>query len=26
MKMPNVNANKADYQREIGINLDLPKE
>jgi hypothetical protein len=23
MKMPNLNALKADYQREIGINLDL---
>lgn len=26
MKMPNMNAPKADYQREIGINLDLKEE
>lgn len=26
MKMPNVNANKADYQKEIGLNLDVPTE
>lgn len=26
MKMPNVNANKADYQKEIGLNLDVVTE
>lgn len=23
MKMPNVNLNKVDYQKEIGLNLDI---
>jgi len=26
MKMPNVNANKLDYQKEIGLNLEIPIE
>jgi hypothetical protein len=26
MKMPNFNASKQDYQREIGINLDAPNK
>ncbi len=26
MRMPNMNLTKADYQREIGVNLDLKQE
>jgi hypothetical protein len=26
MRMPNLNLPKADYQREIGVNLDLKEE